>query len=84
MPTMADKTGAKVEGADEKGKGKGQKRLQRPNNFKKKFKSDIPELETYTFDCGTSNDAALFEESLEAVADYVEREFKYGGDVSNP
>ncbi|KAL7470808.1 hypothetical protein ACHAXS_011072 [Conticribra weissflogii] len=79
---MADKPAAKVEGASEKGKGNVQKRSQRPNNFKKKFRSDIPELETHTFDCGTSNDAALFEESLEAVADYVEREFKYGGDAS--
>ncbi len=60
---MADKAAIRVEGADQKGKGKAQKRSQRPNNFKKKFRS-------------------LFEESLRAVADYVEREFKYGGDVS--
>lgn len=76
-----EKPAEKVEGGNGKQRAKPQQKNQWPSNFKKKFKSEITKLENSTFDCGTANDTALFEESLEYVADYIEMEFKYGGDI---
>ena len=75
---MVDEKKPRVEGGE---------RQKRRNNHqqresRKDYKSDVPGLETHTFNIGGSKQAGKFVKTLEEIATYCQKEYsKGGGDI---
>jgi hypothetical protein len=75
---MSEEAKPKIEGA---------KRLRRPMRAvgqptKKEFITKVLGLESHTFDIGNAKYAAKYKKTVDAIANYIQREYKGGADIA--
>ncbi len=75
---MSEEVKPKIEGA---------KRFHRPMRAagqptKKEFITKVLGLESHTFDIGNAKYAAKYKKTVDAIANYIQREFKGGADIA--